>query len=295
MKLLKLNLQLFADEVDSSANMGEAAADSGENIIYGKQDTKVQNANAQDSEDLDESEPERDYEAEFDNLIKGDYKKQYDARVKNIISRRLKNSKQIEARLNEANSLVDFVGSMYGINSNNIQDYIDAIQNDDRLYVQEAEELGIPLNEYRNMKRTENENRRLQAMLQESENRRQNEERFAQIEAQAEGVKEIYPDFDLDEELYNNDFARLLNAGVDVKTAYEVSHHDEILKGAMAYTAQTVAKKTADSIAAKGKRPLENGISSQANATVKTDVTKLTKEDRAKIMERVMRGEKIVF
>ena len=294
--MIKLNLRLFAetnttDTGDLSGTDNSATSTESGDIIYGKQEDGQQGAAAQD----DAQEVARDYEAEFEALIKGDYKKQYDARVKNVINKRLKNARQVENRLEEVNSLVDYVGAIYGINSDNIQDYIEAMQRDNRFYEAEAEQLGIPVEQYREMKKAENENRRLQLLLKQSEQRRQDEQIFAQITAQAEQVQQLYPDFDFDVELDNPDFSRLINSGIDVKTAYEVAHHDEILQGAMAYTAQTVAKKTAATIAAKQKRPLEGGISSQAQATVKTDVNKLTKEDRENIIKRVMQGERIVF
>jgi hypothetical protein len=87
----------------------------------------------------------------------------------------------------------------------------------------------------------------------------------------------------------------MLSAGVGVKAAFQALHHDDIMSGAMHYTAQTIAKKTADNIASRQSRPVEAGLNSQASAQVKTDVSKLTKEDRREIARRVARGEMISF
>lgn len=46
----------------------------------------------------------------------------------------------------------------------------------------------------------------------------------------AEAVS-IYPDFNFEKELENEEFKRLLGIGVTVKNAYEVVHIDEIVKG----------------------------------------------------------------
>lgn len=105
----------------------------------------------------------------------------------------------------------------------------------------------------------------------------------------------MYPGFNLQRELDNADFGRMLGAGVSVKAAFEALHHEEIMAGAMQYTAKTIAKKTADGIASRNNRPVENGLGAQASANVRADVSKLTKADRAEIARRVARGERIVF
>ena len=40
----------------------------------------------------------------------------------------------------------------------------------------------------------------------------------------------IYPDFNLEKELENEEFKRLLSTGVTVKNAYEVVHIDEVIQ-----------------------------------------------------------------
>jgi hypothetical protein len=90
-------------------------------------------------------------------------------------------------------------------------------------------------------------------------------------------------------------FQTLLKDDVDVMTAYRAIHMDELLPAAMQYTAQTVESKLAKKIASNGARPAENGMASQSAALVKSDVSQLTKEDRAEIIRRVQRGETIRF
>ena len=85
----------------------------------------------------------------------------------------------------------------------------------------------------------------------------------------------------------------LLNCGV--RTAYEVIHKDEIIPAAMHMTAKTVEQKLTNKIIAGGARPSENGNSSQGASVTKSDVSQLTKADRAEIARRVARGEKISF
>jgi hypothetical protein len=63
----------------------------------------------------------------------------------------------------------------------------------------------------------------------------------------------------------------------------------------MQFTAKTVESKIAKSIASNSARPNESGMGSQSAAVVKSDVSQLSKADRAEIIRRVQRGEKIRF
>jgi hypothetical protein len=112
---------------------------------------------------------------------------------------------------------------------------------------------------------------------------------------QEKAAKMTYPSMSLRDEIKNPNFASLLRAGIDVKTAYEVVHKDEIIPAAMHFTAKTVEQKLTNKIIAGGARPAENGSSSQSAAVVKSDVSQLTKADTAEIIRRVQRGEKISF
>ena len=78
-----------------------------------------------------------------------------------------------------------------------------------------------------------------------------------------------------------------------MRSAYVACHEAEIMQGAMQYTASEVRKATANEIAAKGSRPRENASSSQAAATLHTDVSKLTRADREALSRRAMSGEMV--
>ena len=95
--------------------------------------------------------------------------------------------------------------------------------------------------------------------------------------------------------MQNPKFLELLKNNIDVRTAYEVLHKDEIIPAAMQFTARTVEQKITNKIIANGARPPENGMNSRSASLVKSDVSQLSKEDRAEIIRRVQRGEKIRF
>ncbi len=109
-------------------------------------------------------------------------------------------------------------------------------------------------------------------------------------------IKETYPDFDLRNELRSSKlFSQLVLAGAPVKSAYEIVHKDEIISGAMAYTADKVREQVVKNIETKGRRPLENGISSESAVMTAIDVNALTPKDIHKILKQVENGASIKF
>jgi hypothetical protein len=116
------------------------------------------------------------------------------------------------------------------------------------------------------------------------------------IELFVEKLKELYENFDFRNELKNNPlFGQLLYSGIPLKTAYEVLHKDEILSGAMAYTAQKVREQVVKGIEAKGRRPIENGMASESGIVTVTDVNALTSKDILKILKQVEKGASVKF
>lgn len=109
-------------------------------------------------------------------------------------------------------------------------------------------------------------------------------------------IKELYPDFDLRNELRSSKlFSQLALAGAPLKAAYEIVHKDEIISGAMAYTADKVREQVVKNIEAKGRRPLENGISCESAVMTAIDVNALTAKDIHKILKQVENGASIKF
>ncbi len=109
-------------------------------------------------------------------------------------------------------------------------------------------------------------------------------------------MKELYPDFDLRNELRSSKlFSQLVMGGAPVRAAYETVHKDEILSGAMAYTADKVREQVVKNIETKGRRPLENGISSESAVMTAIDVNALTAKDIHKILKQVENGASIKF
>ena len=119
--------------------------------------------------------------------------------------------------------------------------------------------------------------------------------RCQQWHTQEQEARKLYPSLDLVTEMKNPRFVGALRSGADVATAYELTHRDEILSGAMQYAAQVTRQKLADRLAARSSRPMENGMNGQGAALTRYDVTQMTRQDRDAIRRRVAGGEKIRF
>ena len=236
-----------------------------------------------------------DRNAEFDKLIKGEYKDLYDAKMQDTIQKRLKSSKETVEKYNALTPTLEMLAKKYGVDIGDIESLNKAIQEDDSYYEEEALERGITVQQLKEIRKMERENAELKAQMEEAQRQENGKKLYAAWMQQADETKKVYPSFDIQTEMNNPKFLELLRSNIDVRTAYEVTHKDEIIQGAMQFTAQTVESKLAKKIASNGARPAENGMKSQSAAVVKSDVSQLSKADRDEIRRRVARGEKIRF
>ncbi len=239
----------------------------------------------------------RDFSSEFDAMIKGEYKEAYAKKVEQIVKERLKGSKQAEARLKDAESLLALVGERYGQDGKDLAALRASVENDREYLEQEALEKGMTVDQLAEFKKMERENAQFRLQMQEAAERREFELKFAGWAAEAEALKETYPGLELMGEFENPQFVRLLDSGVGVKAAYQAVHFDELMSGALQYTAEQAKKKIMDGVRANGARPTENGTKGGAAGRERLDVTKLTKEQRRELAERAIRNpdERITF
>lgn len=113
------------------------------------------------------------------------------------------------------------------------------------------------------------------------------------LQAEEERIRQVYPDFDWKRELTSPQFGRLVTAGVDGQTAYEIVHRQELLQAAMAYAAAQARSQTARAIASGGGRVAENRGGSRT--VTRSDPKSLSSRELADIRRRVQDGEKIRF
>ena len=296
--ILKLDLQLFAEgsgtaEGTSGVTGTDAASPKGDKNSLADVQYGIQPESAPAAEVQEAAQPDRN--AEFEKLIRGEYKDQYNQRVQDTIQKRLKGTQETVDKFNAMSPMLEMLSRKYGVDASDIDALSKAIQEDDAYYEEEAMEMGVSVQQLKEIRRLERENAEFKKMKEEQESQARASQLVAAWQAQAEQTKSVYPSFDMDAEMQNPQFVNLLRSNVDVRTAFEVLHKDEIIPAAMQYTAQQTKSKIAKSIASGTSRPAENGISSQSAARVKSDVTQLSKADREEIYRRAARGEKITF
>ncbi len=299
-----LNLQLFAEGTGGDGGTG-AEGTTGATVTAAVSQTKgAKNPLADVKYGIQEETspaaevnptPTEDRNAKFEALIKGEYKDLYDARVQDTVQKRLKNTKETADKYTALTPTLEILAKKYGVDATDVEALNKAIEEDDSYFEEEALEKGITVTQLKEIRKMERENADLKRQMEE-QNRRENANKvYAQWMEQADKTKAVYPSFDLQAEMQNPQFVNLLRSNVDVRTAYEVLHKDEIIPAAMHFTAKTVEQKITNKIIANGARPAENGNASQGATVVKSDVSQLSKADRQEIIRRVQRGEKISF
>jgi len=281
------------------AKAGQAAKAAQAAVKYGKQPEESAEKPGQEA-DITVTGGDKDANrAEFERLIKGDYRDAFGERVQRIIDERFKGVKGLEERVESMAPLMDMLASRYNVKADDVPALLKALEQDSGFYEQEAMEKGMTVEQLREFKQMERENARFREMLNRQRQQEEANRTYGEWMRQGEELKGIYPGFDMAAEARHPEtgqqFLALLKNHVPIRTAYEVIHKDEIMGGAMHYTAQQVRKQTVDDIRTRGLRPEENGAGGQGPAQVKADVRSLTKEDRREIERRVMRGERIVF
>ena len=290
----KLYLQYFAEGATAGGegDSGEGTVDAAQ-VVYGKQESE-ESVNDEESKAVEDTE-EKDEGPSFEELIKGKYKNDFDDRVQNIVQNRVKNIKTYEEQMQELSPALEVLAEKYGVDDpGNIKSLVEAITNDDELYEEEAEERGIDVETLKHIKHIERQNQAFTEEMAQRERDAQNAEAWQNILSQEAEVQKTYPGFSLESEMQNDDFARLVACDVPVKQAFEVVHGNELQAIAAKVVADNTAKKIANSVKANQKRTGEGQGNSQA-VIVKKDPKSLTDEDRDRIYEKVMAGEKIAF
>lgn len=306
-----LSLQLFADGA-AGAGTGDGGTAQGQGVTEAAALPQTKGAKSNPLADVKygiqeetaapaaevqkKTEAQSDRNAEFEKLIKGEYKDLYDAKMQDTIQKRLRGQKETVEKFNALTPTLELLAKKYGVkDASDIEALNKAIEADDSYFEQEALERGMSIEDLKRVKAIEKENAALKKQMQQEQQKQNADKLYAKWIQQEQETKKIYPSFDMKSEMQNQKFVDLLRSNVDVRTAYEVIHKDDIISGAMQFTAKAVEQKIANKIAANGARPTENGMSSQSAAVVKSDVSQLSKADRAEIIRRVQRGEKIRF
>lgn len=312
------NLQLFADggasagassdsgvEGDSVVGSGETSLDAlgipakAKHIVDKMPKNKIQTSLETNTQNINTEEtPENGTERKaFKEVFEeyGDEAKEY---MNKAFSKRMSKYKNLEAENAKMRDILDTQNIRYGLDSSSetyLDDYKNAVQNDTKLFEEKALEAGLPVEEYlkvQNAERIIQENNKREQMRKQDEFTQTHVRNLIQ---QAESLKSEFPAFNLENEIANPQFKKLVDppelggAGLSVKNAFFALHHGEIMKATMNNAVNQAVVNTANAVQMNKQRPLEGGLSNSHTVTTKENPANYKLEDFKRIREEFRR------
>ena len=302
---INLHLHMFdggaAGGAEGGAEGAASTQDSGAEptVVYGKDpaadDGTSQVGSDEGGDGPDGNELEEDIDAEFEELIKGKYKQQFDGRVHSIMQNRFKNAQDAKDVAAKWQGATAALAAMYGIDGTDPDALKDAIEKDDGLFSAQAEAQGLTPEQFRENLRLRMDAQTGRNMQEQMRIEAEKQATFQRWETEASELSEVFPNFDLASELENETFLANLNRGLSVRDAFLVAHMDEILTGSSAAAEAQATQQTVNNFKQRAARPAENGASHKPAVIRKTDPSKFTDADLDEIARRSRRGETIRF
>lgn len=232
---------------------------------------------------------------------KPNLRKQYDEQVAKAIKSRFKDENALKSRISQYENTLGLLREAFpdapqDADPAKMDEYL---QGKSELWSQAAADAGMSVEAYKQMKELERTNQKLLGEQRAAQEEAQRTEMFQRWDAEAEQVKQVYPNFDQYAEANNpatgEQFVKLLGYGVPMKQAYETIHVNELLEQARAGAATEASQQTAQAIRQGQGRPLENGATRQSGTKATEDPSKFTHDDLVKIRQRARAGEVITF
>ena len=221
----------------------------------------------------------------------GDEAKDY---MNKAFSKRLSKYKGIEEENVKMKEILDTQNIRYGLDSNSetyLDDYKNAVQNDSKMFEDKALEAGLPVEEFikvKNAERIISENDKREQERKQSEFTQAHVRNLVQ---QSEVMKSEFPGFNLENEISNPQFKKLIDppelggAGLSVRNAFFALHNNEIMKATMNNAVNQAVVSTANAVQTNKTRPAEGGLSHTQTVTVKEDPSNYKLEDFQRIRD----------
>ena len=284
-KLLKLNLQLFADGAGASGEGGGEGATSGDNATAAAEqrlrelgvpeakirksaskvaskfpapvaETKVAepteetNVESAATEEKPTTEDAKDNNVStkrmsWDEIMKDP---EYNKEMQAIIRSRLKSEKSAEEALGKMTPAIEVMARKYGLDPKNM-DYealAKAINDDDAYYEDKALEMGVSVETAKKVDQMERDTERQKAEEQRTLQEQKIQQHFIKLEQQSEAMKKVFPNFDLRTELQNPAFARMTSPNVGISV--EDAYYAVHRNEIQTAAMQVTAQKTAEKI-----------------------------------------------
>lgn len=311
------NLQLFSDGGASAGAAAGDGADGGVNNGSGDpydalgipakakhivdkmpKNKQAETTNTQTNENNEETPTgETSQRKAFKDVINeyGDEAKEY---MNNAFSKRLSKYKGIEEENAKMKEILGLQNIRYGLDTESksyLDDYMSAVQNDSKIFEDKAMEAGMSVDEYMKVQRAEQiirDNDRREQMRKQDE---LTQNHVRNLVEQSEALKSEFPNFNIENEIANPQFKRLVDppelggAGLSVRNAFFALHNSDIMKATMNNAVNQAAINTANAVQTNKNRPSENGLSSAQTVTVKENPANYKLEDFQRIRDEFRR------
>lgn len=225
---------------------------------------------------------------------------EWNREMQSMMRDRVKNT---NTRLDKAMQILELVGRDYGVEADSLADLdLDAlrtkVEGDKRRYERAAIAHGTDVDTEMRLDQLQRENRQQKKELDDRQREAELQNHYRNLQAQAQELKKVFPDFNLDRELENQEFyERTLPGGRDtVESAFYAIHGKEIAAMRAQQAANMAARGTsqamANSIQAGRRLPAENGTVQRAPGTVQTTpYSKMTPEQRREFERQARAGK----
>lgn len=278
-------LQLFAEAGTGSGTAGNGTMGATATAAMSQMGVDANNGNQPSPQATDDNNAQ-DLDSRFAEMIKGEFKEQYNKSVESVVKNRLKNSKETTDKFNKLQPALAKIAQNYNVDPTDIDSLVAAVENDNKYYEKEALEAGVDVEFYKRLKTAEDKNRAYDAQEQM---RQDIAKWYNDFET---NVKPVYQNVDFDAAMNNPDFVRLMRNGIDALSAFTAINARNAIPAAMEAAARQATKQVVDDIAANGSRPLEGAAMGSSAVVTKSDVSSLTDAQISEIAERVKRGER---
>ena len=237
-----------------------------------------------------------DLQARYEALKKGEFKDLIGADIQRAIKDRFKNQDDATQKLNGMQPMLDALMKKTGAES--IEELEQLVMDDDSLYEDEAEEIGMPVEAYKQFKQMQAQRDEAQAQLQRQEESAQFRAHINDLMKQGEELKTMFPDFDFFKEMENEQFRQMTSPqmGMTVEQAYYAIHGKDLMPQMMSYGMQRAQNQMGQTLQAQRARPAEGAMSGRsAAAEPALNPAALTREERNKVKEYARKYGAVTF
>lgn len=232
-------------------------------------------------------------QARWEELKKGEYRDLYGQDVQRAIQERFKNQADAGKQLESMQPMLQALMKKAGVES--VEELSKLILDDDSLYEDEAEEMGMTVERYKQFKALQEEHDRRAAEDAKNRQRAFIMNHFRNLTEQAENLKQTFPNFNLQAEMQNETFKRLTmpGSGVSLEDAYYAVHRRELGPQIMAYGMNRAREQMGQTLQAQRKRPNEGAMTGQSQAakSMKINPKNLDRKERDRIRDLIMRKQ----